>query len=216
MELNYTLLSDGSSDRALLPILTWLLKEQRVMFGINPVWADLRRLPKPPKTLAERIVRAVDLYPCDLLFIHRDAEREGREKRVGEIEAALLKAQKQVEVSSVICVVPVRMGEAWLLFNEKAIRRAAGNPNSQVPLDFPPLMRLEHLPDPKADLYNLIRLASGLRGRRLKKLNARERTVRVAEYIEDFSPLRALPAFKALERDLEEVVELLSGNLTAR
>ena len=71
MELNFTLLSDGSSDRALLPILTWLLKEQRVMFGINPEWADLRRLPKPPKTLAERIVRAVDLYPCDLLFIHR-------------------------------------------------------------------------------------------------------------------------------------------------
>ncbi len=207
MELNFTLLSDGSSDRALLPILTWLLKEQRVMFGINPQWADFRRVPKPPKTLAERIVRAVDLYPCDLLFIHRDAEREGREKRVGEIEAALLEAQKQVEVSPVICIVPVRMGEAWLLFNEKAIRRAAGNPNSQVPLDLPRLMRLEYLPDPKADLYNLIRLASGLRGRRLKKLNSRERAVRVAEYIEDFSPLRTLPAFKALERDLEEVIE---------
>ncbi len=207
MELNFTLLSDGSSDRALLPILTWLLKEQHVMMGINPQWADLRRVPKPPKTLAERIVCAVDLYPCDLLFIHRDAEREGREKRVGEIKDALLEVQKQVEVSPVICVVPVRMGEAWLLFNETAIRRAAGNPNSQVPLDLPPLMRLEHLPDPKEDLYNLIRLASGLRGRRLKKLNSKERAVRVAEYIEDFSPLRALPAFKALERDLEEVVE---------
>ncbi len=207
MELNFTLLSDGSSDRALLPILTWLLKEQHVMIGINPQWADLRRVPKPPKTLAERIVRAVDLYPCDLLFIHRDAEREGREKRVGEIEAALLEAHKQVEVSPVICVVPVRMGEAWLLFNEKAIRRAAGNPNSQVPLDLPRLMRLEDLPDPKADLYNLICLASGLRGRRLKKLNVRQSAVRVAEYIEDFSPLRTLPAFKALERDLEEVVE---------
>ena len=207
MELNFTLLSDGSSDRALLPILTWLLKEQRVMFGINPEWADLRRLPRPPRTLAERIVRAVDLYPCDLLFIHRDAEREGREKRVGEIKDALLEAQKQVEVSPVICVVPVRMGEAWLLFNEKAIRRAAGNPNSQVPLDLPRLMRLEYLPDPKADLYNLIRLASGLRGRRLKKLNVRQSAVRVAEYIEDFSPLRTLPAFKALERDLEEVIE---------
>lgn len=68
-------------------------------------------------------------------------------------------------------------------------------------------MQLEHLSDPKEDLYNLIRLASGLGGRRLKKLNARQRAVRVAEYIEDFSPLRALPAFKALERDLEEVVE---------
>ncbi len=216
MELNFTLLSDGSSDRALLPILTWLLKEQRVMFGINPVWADLRRLPKPPKTLAERIVRAVDLYPCDLLFIHRDAEKEGREKRVGEIKDALLEAQKQVEVSPVICVVPVRMGEAWLLFNENAIRRAAGNPNSQVPFDLPRLMRLEDLPDPKADLYNLIRLASDLRGRRLKKLNVRQSAVRVAEYIEDFSPLRTLPAFKVLEQDLEEVLELLSGNLTAR
>lgn len=31
-------------------------------------------------------------------------------------------------------------------------------------------------------------------------------TQRIAEYIEDFSPLRSLPAFAALEQDLREAI----------
>jgi hypothetical protein len=34
-ELRYTLLSDGSSDRALLPVLTWLLHEHTFEFAIQ-------------------------------------------------------------------------------------------------------------------------------------------------------------------------------------
>ena len=49
--LRYTLLSDGSSDQALMPILTWLLREQGVYGAIQPEWADLRRLPRPPSAL---------------------------------------------------------------------------------------------------------------------------------------------------------------------
>ena len=43
--LRYTLLSDGSSDQALVPILTWLLRAQGIHGAIQPEWADLRRLP---------------------------------------------------------------------------------------------------------------------------------------------------------------------------
>lgn len=74
-DLRYTLLCDGGSDRTLLPILEWLLREHHVSYALQPVWADLGRLPRPPKSLSDRISDTIALYPCDLLFVHRDAEK---------------------------------------------------------------------------------------------------------------------------------------------
>lgn len=201
-ELRYTLLSDGSSDRALLPLLTWLLHEHTFEFAIQSEWADLRRLPAVPRTLATRIQKSIELYPCDLLFVHRDAERESHEVRRNEIRQAIEAASTQVLPPPVICVVPIRMQEAWLLFDELAVRRAAGNPNGRMPLQLPRLNDLENLPDPKENLNELIREASGLSGRRRKKLPVSMYAQRVLEFIEDFDPLRRLSAFKALEDEI--------------
>ena len=206
-ELRYTLLSDGSSDKALLPLLTWLLQEHLVECAIQSAWADLRRLPKPPTKLLPRIINSLELYPCDLLFVHRDAERETREKRVAEIQAAMKQAGESAFVPAV-CVVPVRMQEAWLLFDEIAIRKASGNPNGKQLLQLPAINRIELLPDPKNILHDLLRQASGLTGRRLKDFPVRERAQRVAELIDNFSPLRALPAFIALEAEIETVAQV--------
>lgn len=206
-ELRYTLLSDGTSDKALLPLLTWLLQEHLVECAIQSAWADLRRLPKPPTKLLPRIINSLELYPCDLLFVHRDAERETREKRVAEIQAAMKQAGESAFVPAV-CVVPVRMQEAWLLFDEIAIRKASGNPNGKQLLQLPAINRIELLPDPKNILHDLLRQASGLTGRRLKDFPVRERAQRVAELIDNFSPLRALPAFIALEAEIETVAQV--------
>jgi hypothetical protein len=46
-EIRYTLITDGSSDRALMPILTWLLIELGVKIAIQPTWADFTRLRNP-------------------------------------------------------------------------------------------------------------------------------------------------------------------------
>lgn len=72
--LRFRLLSDGSSDRALLPLLTWVLIENGVTCAIQPQWADLRRVRLPERTLTARIEMSVYLFPCDMLFIHCDAE----------------------------------------------------------------------------------------------------------------------------------------------
>jgi hypothetical protein len=204
--LRYTLLSDGSSDDALIPVLTWLLQQRGVNRAIQATWADLRRLPTPPQTLVDRIRWSLDLYPYDLLFIHRDAETLPRSARVAEIRAALIDASAAMPVPP-ICVIPVRMQEAWFLLDEMALRYAAGNPAGQQPLELPRVSQIEQLPDPKTLLYQLLRDASGLRGRRRKRLEVRKLVHRVAEFMEDFTPLRALPAFAALERDIEGVVE---------
>lgn len=205
-ELRYTLLSDGSSDKALLPLLTWLLRSHLVECAIQSTWADLRRLPKPPKTLLPRIIHSLELYPCDLLFVHRDAEKEPHEKRVVEIQEAISQV-KSVQVPPFVCVIPVRMQEAWLLFDEAALRRAAGNPNGHQVLDLPDVAKLEELPNPKNILHELLRQASGLSPRRVKRFSVNECVHRVAELIDDFTPLRSLPAFMMLEAELKKVIE---------
>ena len=201
--IRYVLLSDGSSDRMLLPILDWLLHRYCPDYALESEWADLRRLSQPPKKLSDRIRKSMEIYAPDLLFIHRDAEKQSFESRHREIETALAGLTKPPSV----CVIPVRMQEAWLLFDEVAIRRAAGNPNGRLPLHLPAMSTLEALQNPKELLISLIGTASELSSTRLKKLRPRQRAHLVAQNIEDFKPLQELSAFRALEKELIDVIK---------
>lgn len=203
-ELRYTLVADGSSDRALLPILTWLLRQYLGTIPIQAEFADLRRLSPSPRKLSERIDRSVELYPCDLLFVHRDAENAPIEEREEEIRKAIEESSMEDSVR-VVCVVPVRMQEAWLLIDEAALRRAAGNPNGTQPLAMPDVQRLEELADPKQLIRDLLRQASELQGRRLERFNWRSSAHRVAEMIGDFSILYRLAAFQRLSAEVKRV-----------
>jgi hypothetical protein len=201
--LTFTLLSDGSSDRALIPVLRWLLLQSSGR-DFSDQWADLRSLRPPPRLLSEKIRMTLTLFPCDLLFVHRDAEGERREVRVAEIREHLQAAGSR---QTAVCVVPVRMQESWLLIDEAAIRSAADNPRGRMPLAIPPLKRLEEVPDPKSLLWDLLSNASGLRPGRLRRFDPARRIHRLADLIEDFSPLRRLSAFQALEEDLQQILE---------
>lgn len=206
--LRYTLITDGSSDKAFVPILNWILKEDlKIDCAIQDKWADLRKLPYPPKAedLAGRITDAIDLYPCDLLFVHRDAEKETREKRLQEIRQAIEKAN--IDNFPIVCVIPIRMLEAWLLFDEAAIRKAAGNPKGKCQIQLPALNKVENLPDPKTILIEVLKRASELKGKKLRKFNARERIHRLADIIDDFSYLDRLSAYRVLKKDLLETLE---------
>ena len=205
-QLRYTLVTDGSSDIALIPILTWLLRENGVAYTIQSEWADLNRVPNSKRRrLEDKIYWSLDLYPCELLFVHRDAEREVRETRVREITTAI--ANADTFVSAVSCVVPVRMQEAWLLFDEAAINHAAGNPSNHESLNLPSINRLEDLPDPKTELHERLKQASNLGRRRLATFQVSQRAHRVTQFVKDFSPLRRLSAFAALESELQQIIE---------
>lgn len=200
--ISFALLSDGSSDAALL---LWVLREHaEAQVGFHPQWADLRRLGRPPDTLALRIAAAAQIYRPDLLFIHRDAEGEPAQDRHAEIAAAIEQAKEQRFNLSYLAVVPIRMQEAWLLVDEAAIRRAAGNPFGKCHLDLPALKQVESLPDPKAILHQALRQACSLHGRRLRKFNVGKATHRVAGYTTSFETLRRLSAFQRLESDVEQ------------
>ena len=206
--LRYTLVGDGNSDRALMPLLRWTLLKAGTPLPLSGEWADPRRLSGRPQGLADRLRYALDLYPCDLLFVHRDAEKQDPKLRHSEFQAALSDLQTPPPA---ICVVPVRMTEAWLLTDEAAIRRAADNPNGDVSLSMPTARQLEGLPDPKQTLNELLRAASEKQGRRLLQFKRDEaaRRLRVAELTDDFSPLLNLPAFRRFH---DETLHLLREN----
>ena len=205
--LDCTLVSDGSSDRALIPILGWLLQVHGAYPTQRIEWYDPSRFRHPPKSLRERIDHALENYPCDLLFIHRDAEDVALSRRVAEVRKSLggdsFGEDRRVPA---VLVIPVRMMEAWLFFDEAGIRRAAGCPRGNTPLDLPKLTSCEDLADPKKRLHRCLRVATEKRGRHLKKFNVDSAIHRVAELIPDFSPLRRLPAFQRLESELRDVL----------
>jgi hypothetical protein len=205
--LRFTLVTDGPTDAVLLHPLRWLLIKNGVVRPIEPVWADLRPLPKPPTQLLDKIRSALDLYPCDLIFVHRDAEREPSENRIAEIRHSIRLVSADLFTRPHVCVVPVRMTEAWFLFDEAKIRRAAGNPAGISKLSVPPISKVESLPDPKETLRELFVLATELPQRRLKRFKFEQAVHRLAELIEDFSPLLQLQAFRQLEDELKTVIK---------
>lgn len=189
------LLADGSSDRALLPVLTWLVRELAPMATFAEPSFTVRDTRRP---LAAEVERVVALHRPDLTFVHRDAENVPPAERRREIPRAI----------GIVPVVPVRMTEAWLLLDEATIRRAADRPNGREPLDLPPLARLESLADPKQRLHELLLTAAAVTGRQRKRFVAglSLRVQRTAELLTDFRPLRRLTAFQQLEAECPEAV----------
>ena len=180
--LRYTLVAEGTSDMVLLPILRWMLLRQHPEFEWMGQIAELQVLPNPPRGLARRIAAAGELFPADVIFIHRDADREPP-------------ANRRQEISDAIESLP---DEAWLLVSESALRAASGNRSGRTPLGLPPLFDLETIPDPKRLLQSLLVDASELSGRRRKKFNFPSSRLRIPDFVEDWEILLHLPSAKAL------------------
>lgn len=184
------LIADGSSDEALLKPIEWAFTK---LSPSSTLRRSIFRPRRPPGCkLSEFVNEVLADYAPDLLFVHRDAEAQDPSLRRLEIPSG----------DRIVPVVPVRMTEAWLLIEEQAIRRAAGNPNGRMPIELPRLQRLEGLSDPKKLLHDALVTASGFAGRRRQQFDRAAAARSVADYIEDYSKLRALTAFQEFERAL--------------
>ncbi len=174
MTLRYVLIADGSSDAVLHAVIRGSLRQQAPNLAIGESPTLLRRHRPPGDTYVEAL---------DPRLRRAEQPQEGR----------------------LVPLIPVRMTEAWLLFDEAAIRAAAGRPRGREPLMLPKLSQLEGRADPKELLEGaLIEAAGSPGGRALRRLREDLGMLkhRIAENIEDFTPLRALSAFKQWEADL--------------
>jgi hypothetical protein len=191
--VSLTLVTDGTSDRRMLMPLIDALMDQYCPVPVQSQVVDW--LPEGTKTTAERVKAAVKFYPCDVLFVHRDAENAEPAQREAEIRRGL----EGVPVApSLICVVPVRMTEAWLLTSEIAIRAAVGNPQGAAALRLPPLAKVESI-DAKAVLHRALEIAKELGTHRSRRFRPEVYRHRVAELLSDLTQLRQVPSFKHLE-----------------
>ena len=197
-ELRYTLLADGGSDKVLMSIIDWLLKSR-----LNNVsYSGYFYAPPHKGGLSKRVNNTLKDFPCDVLFVHRDAEKMEYDFRAQEIHNELA-----IFENPYVAIVPVHMTEAWLLSNESAIREAANNPNGKEDLGVPPSNKWDKIPDPKGVLFASLKAATGLRGRRLDKFHLDAARYRVAQLTSDFSGLAGLPAFRQLCSDIDAYIE---------
>lgn len=194
-------IGEGSSDSGIATHIRRIAAEQ----GHSALITDplVARLPPPPrKTVASKLQAVKDLGGAyDLVVLHRDADREGREPRLAEISAAARKVMPEVPH---VPVIPIRMTEAWLLLDEAEIRRVAGAPNGKTPLNLPKASRVESVPDPKAMLKETLALASGLKGRKLSTFNdrfSRNRAI-LLDRIDPEGPIRNVPSWRDFNADL--------------
>lgn len=198
--VDYALIGDGTSDRALLPILSWSLRRlaPQIDFALQ---AFVHR----GSCAIDATVDAVrSKYNPALIFVHRDAERLPLATRRAEVP----------RIDCVVPVIPVRMTEAWLLIDAEALRIASGNPNGRTAIELPRTRDIERLPDPKKDLERLLMDAAGALGQRRRKRFRQEQSFmvhRVAECIRDFSALHELEAFRAFWDELKAALSILSS-----
>lgn len=194
--LSVTLVADGTSDhRMLVPLIRLLLDElSSVAFRIASASNE-----GDGHHLDARIARAVHYYPCDLLLVHRDAEGQDAVKREAEISMALQRGRLVVPH---VCIVPVRMTEAWLLVDEMAVRYAVGNPRGTAELALPSHRQIERC-DAKQELFRALGVAQDLGARRMKAFNPLHHRHHVAERMDNLDLLRRLPSFQHFEQGLQ-------------
>lgn len=198
MNITLTLLADGSSDRCLINPINWILNQHS---GLK-YSTEFAEYTAPIKNgLLARAQKAIEYYPCDILIVHRDAEGETYENRLKEIETNLSTLNKKF-----IPIIPIRMLEAWLLFDENAIRKAANKPAGNNALNIPRINRIENNADPKTLLFDSLKIASEQTGRKLAKFDVNKARVRVSELIDDYTPLLSLESFGKFKSQLDTCI----------
>jgi hypothetical protein len=195
--LTATLVADGSSDHsALVPLIAMLLDE--VLPG--PFRLVSAQGLTGGHTLEERLPQSIQLFPCDLLLVHRDAESSTFVRREEEVRRALVSSGV---VTPHVCVVPVRMTEAWLLVSEQAIKAAVGHPNGRAKLGLPAPHQVESI-QAKDRLLRALEVASELGTVRRRRFEPTQYRHRVADEMLDLFGLRMLPSFQRFEKALRE------------
>lgn len=214
-EIRITLIGDGSSDKALLYIIKWLSDDLYPQIANSISFADFRNLPEPPSKsdVKAQVDAAKEYYPFDILIYHRDAE-DNNFKTIAKREVEVLDGLDSQYKKDIVCAIPIKMTESWLLIDEEAIKKAAGNRNYRGKISLPKINKIETINQPKKTLHDAIVSASGLKGRKLSRFNVHKAIHLLAEYITDYSPLRELEAFKKFEADFKKVINELYESKT--
>lgn len=208
-------IGEGTSDRPLADVVVDLLLDRDIEIRITAPDLALA-LPRVGHATDSKIAAGMRLFEGvpDLLVVHRDADAAGPAARRQEVVDA---ASVQAFGVPLVPIVPIRATEAWLLFDEAAIRQVAGKPGGRDSLDIRRPHHVEDEPKPKDVLRAALAAASEATGRRrdmvIKRFPQHRR--QLLERLDRSGPVTQLAAFQQLVRDVETVADQLRG-LSAR
>jgi hypothetical protein len=203
--------AEGSSDAPLADIVETLFLERDVQLSLTR--PDFALLPKVPKDIASRLEASMKMLgrSVDVVVVHRDADGAGPLARQQEIELA---ARRTRVGRLLVPVIPVRMTEAWLLLDEAAIRRVAGNPSGRAALSLPKPRDVERLADPKSTLRQALIDAASVTGRRRERLDRRfsENRRQLLQRLDHRGPVADLQSWCELIDAIDTAVAACSGS----
>ena len=209
MNIHFVLIAEGTSDDGLIPHLESLCIEAGAdeVTGIAP---DLNRLSDSVgHALENKVGKILDLEPqANLLFLHRDADSRDAQPRHDEILQAM---ESSASEKDYVPVVPVQETEAWLLLDEKAIRKVAGRPSGRNHLCLPRPANVENVANPKERLKNALLAAAELTGRRHRRFAADFPSQRrlLLHRLPVGGPLLRVPSWLRMKTAIEQAIERL-------
>jgi len=205
----FVILGEGTSDSMLEYPLRWLLSHHGFLEKYEFDNSKVLNLKSNSLKTESKVQALLACTQPDVLFIHRDGDGAGYEARKAEI----VNACSYENSVKCIPVVPVKMLESWFLSDLNAIRIAAGNPKGHAEIHLPNFKQLEQISNPKEKLFDYLRTAADLKGRRLKKFKPHKARRLVAEEIKSFRPLLDLPSFSELSQEIQQLVSYLNKPL---
>jgi hypothetical protein len=212
MKIRFILTGEGSSDRHLVDHIENIFIEE----GFSEASGEAPDLglfhPPVGRSVAEKLRTLVDAYPnADVIFVHRDADGAGIIPRRAEVLSA---AEQTLGIRKVIPIIPVCQLETWLLTDQDAIKRVAGNTSFRGAIRaVPPLRNLEEVADSKAVLRAALCEASETQGTRLKKFKDRfgEMRARLTFDLDPSGPVCQLTSYQRFREELRAFSEEVRG-----
>ncbi|MFC0439163.1 DUF4276 family protein [Kutzneria buriramensis] len=200
--------AEGSSDAPLAGLVTELFAAHDIRLRLQePDFTWLR----VAKDVQSKVHAGIELAKTnfDVVVVHRDADNAGHAARTREIVDAVATVTRG---SHVVPVVPVRMTEAWLLLDEAAIRRVAGNPKGRAGLGLPKPHEVESVADPKHVLKQCLLAAADCTGRRHNQVARRfdEHRRNLLERLDPHGPVTKLASWQRLVDSVAAAAELMA------
>ena len=209
MFVHFVFIGEGSSDDGIISHLESLCIDAGAteVTGVAP---DFRRLrDSVGHTVEAKLRAALALEPeANLVFVHRDADARSGSARYREITTAAIACRCD---KPLVCVVPIRATEAWLLLDEDAIRRVAGRPHGMVRIGLPKPDAVERVARPKEKLQQALERASEATGRRLERIR-QDFPLHRRVLLQDLStigPLEQVPSWQRLRNDLRSALSIV-------
>lgn len=198
-------IGEGSSDMPIAEIVESLFLDRGVSIRLSK--PDFGLLGGVKKDVRSRIEAATELADggIDLIVVHRDADNAGTRSRRDEIDRAVASLRS---TATILPVIPVRMTEAWLLLDERAIRTVAGKPSGRTTLGLPGWREVERHADPKQLLGECLLKAADETGRRRERVANRfnQNRRQLLERLDRNGPVTRLESWQRLVSDIDGIV----------